>query len=127
MQSKIEIQVRYGDIDALGHVNNAVFLTYFELGRVDLLRRINDEFSADKAGIVIAHIEVDYRRPLLFDSSPILFTEVSAIGNKSITFNHRLVDSNGSEFASGKTVSVCVSEEGKAISVPEEWRKKLLI
>lgn len=125
MQSKIEIQIRYGDIDALGHVNNAVFLTYFELGRVDILRRINGEFSADKAGIVIAHVEVDYKKPIVFDSSPLLLTEVCAIGDKSITFSHRLVDSNGSEFASGKTVSVCVNENGKAISVPDAWRARL--
>jgi Predicted thioesterase len=50
MKSRIEIQIRYGDIDALGHVNNAIFLTYFELGRVDILNKINDGFLQTRQG-----------------------------------------------------------------------------
>jgi acyl-CoA thioester hydrolase len=126
MKSRIEIQIRYGDIDALGHVNNAIFLTYFELGRVDILNKINDGFSADKAGIVIAHAEVDYKVPLLFGTRPLLETEISAMGEKSITFMHRLVDLRGQEIATGKTIAVCVSDDGKTISVPDSWRRKIL-
>ena len=125
MKSMIKIQIRYGDIDALGHVNNAVFLTYFELGRIEILKEIDRTITADSVGIVIAHAEVDFRKPLLLNDEPVLKTEITNIGEKSMVFDHHLTLEDGTEIASGKTIAVCVTRDGKTVRVPERWRNML--
>ena len=58
LKSSLDIQVRYSDVDLLGHVNNATFLTYYELGRIDFFRNFIDDLAEIR--FVIAHIEVDF-------------------------------------------------------------------
>jgi acyl-CoA thioester hydrolase len=126
MNNLIKIQLRYGDLDALGHVNNAVFLTYFELGRVELLKSVQNTFEPTNAGIVIAHAEIDYRKSILFHDDPVLETRVEKIGRKSITFASILRDRNGITCAEGKVVAVYVDQSGTPLAVPDSLRKSLL-
>ncbi|MDS0257714.1 acyl-CoA thioesterase [Thermoplasmatales archaeon AK] len=64
---RLRLQIRYSDLDTLGHVNNAVYLTYFELGRIDYLRHSLGTLEISEISFVIAHAEVDFRRPIHFD------------------------------------------------------------
>ncbi|MCL4341149.1 MAG: acyl-CoA thioesterase [Candidatus Thermoplasmatota archaeon] len=126
MKNSIRLQIRYGDLDTLGHVNNAVFLTYFELGRIEFLKMVSEKFDAAKVGIVIAHAEIDYKRPLLIQDDPVLETEVERIGNKSITFLSTIREKSGEICAQGLIIAVCIDESGNTIKVPESWKKVFL-
>lgn len=67
-----EFNVRFGDIDMLGHVNNCRYLTYLEDARVSMLRLDPiREGREPLRGLVVARHEIDYRRPLLFRPAPV--------------------------------------------------------
>lgn len=67
-----EFQVRFGDIDMLGHVNNCRYLTYLEDARVTMFR-LDPQRNGEEPlrGLVVARHEIDYRRPLLFGPDPV--------------------------------------------------------
>jgi acyl-CoA thioester hydrolase len=121
-KSIIEIQVRYGDMDTLGHANNAVYFTYFELGRIDLLRKNGLLRGIDNINFVLARVEADYLRPVTLFAKPVLETSISRTGNTSVTFDHVLLEKDTSEvYCRGKTVAVFM-RNGQKTSVPEEIR-----
>jgi acyl-CoA thioester hydrolase len=62
----VAIDVRFRDLDALGHVNNAVYLTYFETARMEFWRHVNDRVDLSGMDMILARAEVDYRAPLVY-------------------------------------------------------------
>ena len=64
----MHVPMRWSDMDAYGHVNNVVYLTYLEEARVDMLFTLGAELGAKalSAGVLVAHHEIDYRRPLVY-------------------------------------------------------------
>jgi acyl-CoA thioester hydrolase len=121
-------EVRYGDLDPQGHVNNAKYLTYFEQGRVHYLIELG-LFSTDQSfmnlGLIVADIHVQYKAPTHFGDEIVTGVRTSKIGNKSIIIEHTVIDSKtGSEMATGEVVCVMYDYRAqKTISVPDEWRK----
>lgn len=101
----IPIHVRWSDIDELHHVNNAVYLTYFEEAR---LRYMNEVLSWDWAinGLILAHASVDYRAPLFLQDDPTLHIRCTSVGTKSLEHEYLLVDKNKKMIAQGKTIMV---------------------
>jgi acyl-CoA thioester hydrolase len=129
--ARCKIHVRYNDIDSMGHVNNAVYLSYFEEARIDFFQKmIGKKWNWLDAGIIIARNEVDYHQPLLLIDSPEIITTCVQVGTKSFTVEYQVVvNREGKEVkcASGKSVAVCYDyTKGITIPVPEEWKKKML-
>lgn len=121
---KTKIQLRYGDLDTLGHVNNAAYLTYFELGRVLFFRKHLKAFDARNVSFVIARAELDFRKSITMDDSVILETLLESVGNTSFTFAHRLVSEDGNTvFSTGKIIAVSIDSNRKPVRVPEEIRQ----
>lgn len=123
--SRLPLQIRFKDLDSIGHVNNAVHLTYFEMGRVDYIHNFLGEFNPNNAGFVIVHTEVDYRKPIYLNSKIEVVTRITEIGNSSFTFSHEIEDLEDANapYALGKTVGVLVDKSGKPVRVPEDFRK----
>ncbi len=125
---KTRIQVRFKDIDKLGHVNNANHLTYFELSRVNYL---DDVFKTpidwSKEGIILARMEVDYKSPILLEDEVWVYSKVNRIGSSSYDMGYVIVRiTNGvtSVAAIGKSVQVCFNyETNKPMIMPSEWRR----
>ncbi|MEM3676089.1 MAG: thioesterase family protein [Thermoplasmataceae archaeon] len=126
VNSKVRLQVRYGDLDTLGHVNNAVYLTYFELGRIDYLRRALGSLDISDISFVIVHAEVDFKKPIHLHDTIFVETTVDGVGNSSIKFNHRIVGEDGELFAAGKTVAVWVDANRQPVPVPDNVRRMIL-
>jgi acyl-CoA thioester hydrolase len=121
--SRISIQLRYRDIDTLGHVNNAVYLSYFEMGRIDFFRKFTGSFDEGKVDFVIAHASIDFKKPIRLQDSPLLETRLKKVGNSSFTFFHRIIsESTQEEFCTGETVAVTVDGNGRKKPVPDEIR-----
>ena len=125
-----KIHIRYGDIDAMGHVNNTVYLQYFEQARLAWFKQaVGSEWDWNTAGIVLVRNEVDYKKPLLLHDKAIVETSVESIGTKSITLSYRVIKKQNDLdllVATGKSVLVCFdhkTQETKA--VPEAWREML--
>jgi acyl-CoA thioester hydrolase len=120
------IEVRYGDLDPQGHLNNAKYLTYIEQARIKYIQHIGlwDGSSFQDIGIILADVHLTFRSPIHFGQPVRVGVRVSRLGNKSLNMEYRLEDdSNGQELARGSTVSVAYNyHERKTIPLPENWR-----
>ncbi|MFN4234861.1 MAG: acyl-CoA thioesterase [Bacteroidia bacterium] len=127
-----KIQVRFADIDKLGHVNNAKYLTYFEIARMQFFE---DEFKHIKdldwkhKGLILAKTEVDFLVPILLEDKVEIETYCTKIGNKSFELAYRVFKVNyPSKILAAKGSSVLVAFnyiEQKSIPVEESWKKEL--
>jgi acyl-CoA thioester hydrolase len=78
--------VRYNDTDRQGHVNNAVFVTFLEAGRVSLLYNPKEEaLTPEGTSFVLANLVLNFRGEILWPSEVRIGTTVSQIGNSSVT------------------------------------------
>lgn len=102
-----KIQIRFSDCDMLGHVNNAVYVTYFENARVYYLRELlGKDWNWNQYSMLVKKNEVEYFRPLLLNEDAEIFIKTDYIGNKSFTVSYEL-KVNEQVYTSGKTVLVC--------------------
>ena len=124
------IEVRYGDLDPQGHVNNAKFLTYMEQGRVFYLKQLKlwEGGSFLDLGVILADVQITFRKAIQFGDPVRVGVRVSHIGNKSITSEYRIEDARDeSEFATGSSVLVAYDYRNRrSVPIPEEWRKAIL-
>jgi acyl-CoA thioester hydrolase len=124
------IEVRYGDLDPQGHVNNAKILTYMEQGRVFYFKQLKlwESGSFLNFGIILADIQITFRRVIQFGDPVRVGVRISRLGNKSMTSEYRVEDArDSSEFATGTSVLVAYDYQNKrTIPIPEEWRKVIL-
>ena len=98
-------KLRYGDTDRQGHVNNAVFMTFLETGRVEVLHRPNSPIYDDNAEFVLVNVNLNLQGEIRWPGEVQIGTAVSKIGNSSITF-HQQMFQNGVCVASADSVVV---------------------
>lgn len=127
---KFPIQVRFVDIDKLGHVNNAVILSYFEAARVDFLSKMLPKNDWKKHGLILAQAEVNYFKPVYEEDRITVYTRLAETGKKSFKIENLLVAEDGlggSLFCCHATgILVCMDYERKiTIPIPENWKSKM--
>lgn len=102
-----KIQVRFADCDMMGHVNNAVYLSYFEQARMHYFGQMVDEnWDWKKDGIILVKNEVTYLKPILLHDQPVIFVKLKAIGKSSFTLVYD-VKVNEQTAATGESKLVC--------------------
>lgn len=119
--------MRFRDLDAFGHVNNAVTTSYVEHGRISYLR---DVLGVDPVGLmplILAMIKVDYVTPIFYGSSVEIGSRVDWIGTSSLAMSHRLTDvGDAHELANATSVLVAYDyDRAKPMPVPDAWRAAL--
>jgi acyl-CoA thioester hydrolase len=111
------LSVRFRDCDAMGHVNHAVYFTYFEQGRLTFWRELTGTPSPHTR-VIIARAECDYRSPAHFGDELEVRVNVGDIGQSSFTLIYEIVHSGSNRLvARGSTVMVSYDYE-KGVSVP---------
>jgi acyl-CoA thioester hydrolase len=131
MKHKTKIQIRFKDLDSLGHVNNANYFSYFELARVEYFKTVMGVKTIDwnVEGLILAKVEMNFKVPVLLDDEILIYTWTSRFGSKSFDMNCSFVKlENGKEIeiASGMTVLVCMNYQTKAsIEMPALWKQKI--
>lgn len=121
-RGELEVQVRFGDTDVLGHVNNAVYASYAELGRIDLMRRV----SWDQGGPILARLAIDFVAQVRLGSRVVVTTRVARIGRSSIAMHQELL-ADGELAARIESVVVWFDYEAqRAVPVPDDVRTALL-
>lgn len=118
----VEISTRFRDIDAMQHVNNAVYATYIEQARVRYVEDIVDE-EFMSLGAVIASLEIEFRKPIEFGEYVTVAVRTGKIGRSSIPQEYEIrVD--GTVAATASTVMVPYDPEtGESQPVPDSWRE----
>ena len=105
----VEVDTRWRDLDAFGHVNNAVFATYIETARGTLFKRWNLPFNGTGQSLIVASITIDYHQQLKHPSDIIVGQKISRIGTSSFDIESSIFNrTNTSEsIASAKVTVVC--------------------
>src|SRR5262245_43477380 len=111
----IVLPVQWGDQDALGHVNNIVYFRWCESARIDYLRRLGLEAagSGQAAGIIVAAIGCDFRRPVTFPDTVLVGARITRIGRSSMTMEHK-VYSQAQQMIVAEGTSTIVAFDHKA-------------
>lgn len=127
----VPIQVRWSDMDALGHVNNARFLTYCEQARIDYFVALTLwSGEQDKIGLIVAKIVLDYKLPLRFGDDVHVFTRCSRLGNRSLDTEQLVVrvKEGQTEVAAVGTITGVVYDyvQNQSAPIPEAWRARIL-
>lgn len=131
MKHKIPIQIRFKDLDKLGHVNNANYLSYFELARVSYFNTVmgTKKLQWDTEGVIMANVQMTFKQPILLEDEIFVYTWVSRFGTKSFDMTCSIVkslDGIETEVANGLTTLVCINyKTSQTIEIPELWREKM--
>ncbi len=114
-----EIEVRFADLDAYGHVNNAVYLTYLETARTKLLQEGFVEFMNNGLLFLVVRVECDYKKPIDLTDRVVVKLRVERIGNTSFDIAYTIHNGQGIVFAEAKTTMVCYDQrQGRTTRVP---------
>ncbi|MDR2884651.1 MAG: acyl-CoA thioesterase [Deferribacteraceae bacterium] len=123
MEITSEIQVRFADLDAYGHVNNAVYLSYLEIARVEL---IHDLFLKDmerNIQYLLIKVNLDYHQPIVLSDKVFVHCWWAETGKVKFKAAYRLHDGKGKTFATGYTEHALFDGNKKRIMrMPEEWK-----
>jgi acyl-CoA thioester hydrolase len=120
-----KVTIRYADTDRQGHVNNAVFATFLESGRVAILCAPDNQVAPHGASFVLARLTLDFRAEIRWPGEVLVGTTVLRLGQSSVTFGQGLFV-NEKCAATAETVLVLIDElTRKSRPLPEPTRKEL--
>ncbi len=121
------IEVRFRDIDALGHVNNAVYFSYVEQARVRYLAEVLGLDVTQRFPLILARVEIDYTAPILLTEPVEVASRVDWVGRTSFAMSHRLIAGEERREAA-RCESVIVAYDygvARPMPVPQEWREAM--
>jgi acyl-CoA thioester hydrolase len=123
------IEVRYGDIDAQRHVNNACYFTYMEAARIKYVQHLGlwNGADFDAIGIILLEICCTFKKPIVYGQSIRVGVKMVRMGNKSLELLHSLEDAHtGEEMATGKAIVVAYDyKRACSITIPPLWRETI--
>ena len=121
------LDVRFRDCDPLGHVNNAVYLTYLEQARFTHWRALWGFGGAEDPGmpgVILAHAEVDFRSPARYGDELEVSIGLAAVGRTSFTYEYSIVGTDGRVVATARTVQVMYDyAAAKPVPIPDAIRR----
>ena len=112
--------IRFGDLDPQGHVNNTVFATYFETGRVMLLREPGNELGAPGATTVLARLDISFLREMHWPGTVEIGTGTTKIGRSSYSFLQAIFHEGECAATANATMVMIDRATRKARPLPDE-------
>ena len=111
---RVTVRVRFADTDAMAHVNNATYLTYVEVARIDWWTAITGESlereHGRRDGLILAEAEIAFRSPVVYGETVTIETRATRIGRTSLALEHRLTAApDGGDGADARLVATCRS------------------
>ena len=127
MIKPVEIYVRFADLDLMGHVNNSVYLSYFEVARVHYFSELlGVDWDWNEKGILLVRNEIDYIKPVLLHDKPSITIFTEKIGTKSFVLGYELTV-NGELYTKGFSTLVCFNKsKNETVKVSGEIHESLL-
>ena len=125
-----KLEVRFRDCDPMGHVNNAVYLTYHEQARFAHWRALwgfdFEHLPDGTPGVILARAEIDYRLPAKYGDVLEVRIGLERIGRTSFTYSYEILDQRGALVGTARTVQVMYDYSTSApVPVSAEIRQKL--
>ncbi|MCP4171617.1 MAG: acyl-CoA thioesterase [Fuerstiella sp.] len=123
------LPVQWGDMDAFGHVNNVVYIRWFESARIDLLASWPSEVTMDGKGIgpILASVKCDYKRQLHFPETVHIGSKAGRMGRSSVDIEHAVFsEQQGRIAATGTSVMVVFDYAANhPVRIPENLRRQM--
>lgn len=88
----LKMQIRFSDIDILGHANNNAILAMLDLAKIDYFERITGDTSLSRVRAAVVNIQCDFYEPVYFADDLHIFTTICRVGRRSFTLEQRAVD-----------------------------------
>jgi acyl-CoA thioester hydrolase len=124
----IPISVRFRDIDAMGHVNNAVFFTYLETARVEYMHQVvllTGSFRLAGVGLILAQISCQFKKPILYGQAVEVGTRLVGMRNSSFLVEQR-IEAEGQLAALAEGVVVYYDYEAEeGVRIPDDVRTRV--
>ncbi len=125
----VRFPVHWAELDALGHVNNARYFTWFETARMELFERVGLDFEGTPAvGPILAHTRCDFLAPVRYPAEILAGARIEGLGNTSFTmeFGVALAASPDRLVARGQGVIVLIDyASGAKVTIPQPLREEL--
>lgn len=123
---QIPLQIRFSDVDRLGHINNSVYAQFFDIGRLSYLEKHLPELNFNDRTLVLVRIETDFLRSGLYGEELYVESKITRIGNKSLSMEQTVASTNGEiKCRSTSVLSTFDPQTATSFPMPEEWRRKL--
>lgn len=126
MPVSVTIPVQWGDMDALGHVNNARYLRWFESARIAMFQRIGVPTSGPPGiGPILATTTCDFVMPVVYPATVEVSVAVAKVGETSITMTYEVRDADAPNklYARGSSVAVMIEYPSmQKVRVPDDVR-----
>lgn len=125
----VDFRLHWGEMDALGHVNNAQFFTWFETARIEYFQRLGllVEGGAD-LGPILRKTDCEFLRPVVFPANLVVGARISQLGNTSLTMEYAVARQEAPDelLARGVGIVVLVNyRTGEKVRIPDELRAKI--
>jgi acyl-CoA thioester hydrolase len=124
----LDMDIRFRDIDAMGHVNNAVFFTYFEEGRKAFLEEVLGIVQPSDYPFIMARIECTFKAPLRLGDRPVCETWIRDVENRKFSFRYRVIDRDSADliYAEGESIMVFYDySAGRSVPISSEVKKRI--
>ena len=122
------MQIRFTDIDMMGHLNNNVYLTFMDLAKIDYFTTLRPgEVDMNNLNMVVVHIDVDFYHPTFFGQEVDVWTTVTSVGHRSLHMEQRVVDRHSGETKCiGRVVMAgFVRHTNTSLPIADEWVEAL--
>ena len=114
----VPVRPRFRDTDAMGHLNNAVYVTYFEVARTEYWRAMTGDANYQRVPFILAHTTIDFRSPAFVHESLEIGIRIARLGTKSFAFEYRIVEQSTRRLVcEGSSVQV-IFDYGRNASYP---------
>lgn len=125
----VAVSVQWGDMDALGHVNNARYFTWFESARIALFERVGlSSVGTPTVGPILAHTRCDFLAPVTYPAELVAGSRIDRLGNSSFTMGYAIARAAapGELVARGEGVVVLIDyTSGAKVPIPDDLRERL--
>lgn len=129
MVVKTEVQIRFSDIDSLGHVYNSIYNTYFDLGKGDFFQAILGMPPVFKGkGVVQASLTTNFYKPIFIDDKIVVESSLERVGNRSFVLFQTIRSlEDGAVRSDCRSTLVCFDVATQSsMDMPDEWRNSLM-
>lgn len=125
-KNSLPIQIRFSDIDAIGHINNNIYFSYFDLGKINYFENLKSSYVSWIDGlVVVARLEIDFIAPIFYKESIAVDSKIIKVGNKSAVFLQQIRNTLTNEIKC-RCTSIVVAfnpTTNKGMPIPDIWRK----
>ncbi len=120
---RMPVDLRWRDLDAFNHVNNANFMTYVEEARIRWFESAGNGWLSNGRIPLLAAVQMNYRLPIPYPARVFVELLTERVGNSSLTLGHRIVGEDDRLYADGHSVLVWIEmASGRPVPLPDAVR-----